>query len=86
MVTVNCGSGAKTITCPLMPVRYPVSRYPCRSQDRRRDDVPGGGTRRRVEITLSAPAPLSPYAFRQARAGHLELAARLPAVPAAARP
>ena len=30
-----------------------------------------------VEITLTAPAPLFRYAFRQARAAHLVLAARL---------
>jgi hypothetical protein len=30
-----------------------------------------------VEITLSAPAPLYPYAFRQARSAHLALASRL---------
>jgi len=36
-----------------------------------------------VEIALSAPAPLFRYAFRQARAAHLVLAARLgPALPA----
>ncbi|NYF54529.1 SRPBCC family protein [Micromonospora purpureochromogenes] len=33
-----------------------------------------------VEITLSAPAPLFGYAFRQARAAHLGLASRLGAV------
>ncbi|MFJ6196137.1 SRPBCC family protein [Micromonospora sp. NPDC092111] len=33
-----------------------------------------------VEITLAAPAPLFGYAFRQARAAHLGLAARLGAV------
>ncbi|MEO3929381.1 SRPBCC family protein [Micromonosporaceae bacterium B7E4] len=38
-----------------------------------------------VEITLSAPAPLFRYAFRQARAAHLDLATRLPAALAAAR-
>ncbi|AVT36239.1 hypothetical protein [Plantactinospora sp. BB1] len=37
-----------------------------------------------VEITLSAPAPLFGYAFRQAQAAHLELATRLPAALAAA--
>ena len=33
-----------------------------------------------VEITLTAPAPLFGYAFRQARAAHLGLASRLGAV------
>lgn len=32
-----------------------------------------------VDITLRAPSPLFSYAFRQARAAHLALAARLPA-------
>ncbi|MEV1330636.1 SRPBCC family protein [Micromonospora costi] len=41
---------------------------------------PGGLVRVDVEITLAAPAPLFPYAFRQARAAHLALAARLGAV------
>ncbi|MFC6022780.1 SRPBCC family protein [Plantactinospora solaniradicis] len=40
---------------------------------------PDGLVRVDVEITLSAPAPLFPYALRQARAAHLALAARLPA-------
>jgi hypothetical protein len=40
---------------------------------------PDGLVRVDVEITLSAPAPLYPYAFRQARAAHLSLASRLPA-------
>ncbi|MFI7521894.1 SRPBCC family protein [Micromonospora globbae] len=38
---------------------------------------PGGLVRIDVEITLAAPAPLFPYAFRQARAAHLALATRL---------
>ncbi|MGK5742140.1 SRPBCC family protein [Micromonospora sp. URMC 103] len=41
---------------------------------------PGGLVRVDVEITLAAPAPLFPYAFRQARAAHLALATRLAAV------
>ncbi|WBB67045.1 SRPBCC family protein [Micromonospora sp. WMMD812] len=41
---------------------------------------PGGLLRIEVEITLSAPAPLFGYAFRQARAAHLALATRLGAV------
>ncbi|MFY1687119.1 SRPBCC family protein [Plantactinospora sp. WMMB782] len=45
---------------------------------------PDGLLRVDVEITLSAPAPLFRYAFRQARAAHLELANRLPAALAAA--
>ncbi|MFU8850058.1 SRPBCC family protein [Micromonospora sp. SL1-18] len=40
-------------------------------------DEPGGVVRIDVEITLSAPAPLFGYAFRQARAAHLGLASRL---------
>ncbi|MFF5055281.1 SRPBCC family protein [Micromonospora sp. NPDC000663] len=40
-----------------------------------------------VEITLSAPAPLFRYAFRQARAAHLALASRLgPALERASDP
>ncbi|KAB1926361.1 SRPBCC family protein [Micromonospora sp. ALFpr18c] len=38
---------------------------------------PDGLLRVDVEITLSAPAPLFRYAFRQARAAHLALASRL---------
>ncbi|SCF44296.1 hypothetical protein [Micromonospora mirobrigensis] len=38
---------------------------------------PGGLLRIDVEITLSAPAPLFAYAFRQARSAHLALATRL---------
>ncbi|MBM0232728.1 SRPBCC family protein [Micromonospora sp. STR1_7] len=38
---------------------------------------PDGLLRIDVEITLSAPAPLFRYAFRQARAAHLALASRL---------
>jgi hypothetical protein len=38
---------------------------------------PGGLVRIDVEITLTAPAPLFRYAFRQARAAHLALATRL---------
>ncbi|WP_433386848.1 SRPBCC family protein [Micromonospora sp. KLBMP9576] len=38
---------------------------------------PDGVVRIDVEITLAAPAPLFGYAFRQARAAHLGLAARL---------
>jgi hypothetical protein len=41
---------------------------------------PEGLVRIDVEITMSAPAPLFPYAFRQARAAHLALATRLRAV------
>ncbi|MGK5672975.1 SRPBCC family protein [Micromonospora sp. URMC 106] len=41
---------------------------------------PDGVVRIEVEITLAAPAPLFGYAFRQARAAHLGLAARLGAV------
>ncbi|MEW2377484.1 SRPBCC family protein [Micromonospora sp. NPDC047812] len=40
---------------------------------------PDGVVRIEVEITLAAPAPLFGYAFRQARAAHLGLAARLAA-------
>ncbi|MEU4780988.1 SRPBCC family protein [Micromonospora sp. NPDC023633] len=40
---------------------------------------PDGVVRIDVEITLAAPAPLFGYAFRQARAAHLGLAARLAA-------
>ncbi|SCL38204.1 hypothetical protein GA0070624_6133 [Micromonospora rhizosphaerae] len=40
-------------------------------------DEPAGVVRIDVEITLSAPAPLFGYAFRQARAAHLGLATRL---------
>ncbi|WP_247686456.1 hypothetical protein [Micromonospora sp. C31] len=40
---------------------------------------PDGVVRVDVEITLAAPAPLFGYAFRQARAAHLGLAARLAA-------
>ncbi|PWU51519.1 hypothetical protein DLJ46_04870 [Micromonospora globispora] len=50
-----------------------------RNHTRLRDE-PGGVTRIDVEITLSAPAPLFGYAFRQARAAHLGLATRLGAV------
>jgi len=38
---------------------------------------PDGLIRIDAEITLSAPTPLFPYAFRQARAAHLALAPRL---------
>ncbi|MFG2051121.1 SRPBCC family protein [Micromonospora sp. NPDC048935] len=38
---------------------------------------PDGLVRIDVEITLTAPTPLFRYAFRQARAAHLALAARL---------
>ncbi|MFF4876054.1 SRPBCC family protein [Micromonospora sp. NPDC000668] len=38
---------------------------------------PDGLVRIDVEITLTAPAPLFRYAFRQARAAHLALATRL---------
>jgi hypothetical protein len=38
---------------------------------------PGGLVRIDVDITLSAPTPLFRYAFRQARAAHLALAARI---------
>ncbi|KAB1139262.1 SRPBCC family protein [Micromonospora sp. AMSO12t] len=38
---------------------------------------PDGVVRIEVEITLAAPAPLFGYAFRQTRAAHLGLAARL---------
>ena len=38
---------------------------------------PGGLVRIDVEIRLSAPGPLFPYAFHQARTAHLALAARL---------
>ncbi|MEU5944458.1 SRPBCC family protein [Micromonospora sp. NPDC047465] len=38
---------------------------------------PDGVVRIDVEITLAAPVPLFGYAFRQARAAHLGLAARL---------
>ncbi|MFC0002884.1 hypothetical protein [Micromonospora siamensis] len=38
---------------------------------------PDGLLRIDVEITLSAPAPLFAYAFRQARSAHLALATRL---------
>ncbi|MGN9765382.1 SRPBCC family protein [Micromonospora sp. SD12] len=41
---------------------------------------PDGVVRVDVDITLAAPAPLFGYAFRQARAAHLGLAARLAAV------
>ncbi|SCL67347.1 hypothetical protein [Micromonospora peucetia] len=41
---------------------------------------PDGVVRIDVEITLAAPTPLFGYAFRQARAAHLGLAARLGAV------
>ncbi|MEU8263346.1 SRPBCC family protein [Micromonospora sp. NPDC048999] len=47
-----------------------------RNHTRLRDE-PGGVVRVDVEITLSAPAPLFGYAFRQARAAHLGLASRL---------
>jgi hypothetical protein len=47
---------------------------------------PDGLVRVDVEITLSAPAPLFRYAFRQARAAHLTLASRLPAALEYARP
>ncbi|MFJ8578440.1 SRPBCC family protein [Micromonospora sp. NPDC093277] len=47
-----------------------------RNHTRLRDE-PGGVVRIDVEITLSAPAPLFGYAFRQARAAHLGLASRL---------
>lgn len=47
-----------------------------RNHTRLRDE-PGGVVRVDVEITLSAPAPLFGYAFRQARAAHLGLAGRL---------
>ncbi|MDZ5445817.1 SRPBCC family protein [Micromonospora sp. 4G57] len=47
-----------------------------RNHTRLRDE-PGGVTRIDVEITLTAPAPLFGYAFRQARAAHLGLASRL---------
>jgi len=40
-------------------------------------EEPAGLLRVDVEITLAAPAPLFGYAFRQARAAHLGLAARL---------
>lgn len=40
-------------------------------------EEPEGVVRIDVEITLSAPAPLFPYAFRQARTAHLALATRL---------
>ncbi|MEU6074739.1 SRPBCC family protein [Micromonospora sp. NPDC047074] len=40
---------------------------------------PDGSVRIDVQITLTAPAPLFGYAFRQARAAHLGLAARLAA-------
>lgn len=36
-----------------------------------------GRVRADVEITITAPAPLYAYAFRQARTAHLELAARI---------
>ncbi len=36
-----------------------------------------GGVRVEVQITLSAPTLLFAYAFRQARAAHLELGARI---------
>ncbi|MGI5214518.1 SRPBCC family protein [Plantactinospora sp. CA-290183] len=42
-------------------------------------EEPDGLVRVEVTITLSAPTPLFRYAFRQARAAHLALAARLPA-------
>jgi hypothetical protein len=38
-----------------------------------------GRVRADVEITMTAPAPLFGYAFRQARAAHLELAGRIAA-------
>jgi hypothetical protein len=47
-----------------------------RNHTRLRDE-PDGVVRIDVEITLSAPAPLFRYAFRQARAAHLRLASRL---------
>ncbi|WFE41678.1 SRPBCC family protein [Micromonospora sp. WMMD998] len=47
-----------------------------RNHTRMRDE-PDGVVRIDVEITLTAPAPLFGYAFRQARAAHLGLAARL---------
>lgn len=47
-----------------------------RNHTRLRDE-PDGTVRIDVEITLTAPAPLFGYAFRQARAAHLGLAARL---------
>ncbi|MEU4398980.1 SRPBCC family protein [Micromonospora orduensis] len=48
---------------------------------------PDGLLRVDVEITLSAPAPLFRYAFRQARAAHLALASRLgPALERAGNP
>ncbi|MEU2613974.1 SRPBCC family protein [Micromonospora sp. NPDC007271] len=47
-----------------------------RNHTRLRDE-PDGVVRVDVEITLSAPAPLFGYAFRQARAAHLGLASRL---------
>ncbi|MFC3500677.1 SRPBCC family protein [Micromonospora krabiensis] len=50
-----------------------------RNQTRLREE-PGGLVRIDVEITLTAPAPLFGYAFRQARAAHLALAARLGAL------
>ncbi|MFG1952658.1 SRPBCC family protein [Micromonospora sp. NPDC048830] len=47
-----------------------------RNHTRLRDE-PDGVVRIDVEITLSAPAPLFGYAFRQARSAHLGLARRL---------
>lgn len=47
-----------------------------RNHARLRVESPGL-TRVDVEVTLTAPAPLFGYAFRQARAAHLTLAARL---------
>lgn len=38
---------------------------------------PDGVTTIDVQITLAAPGPLFPYAFRQARAAHLALGSRL---------
>ncbi|MEV4541289.1 SRPBCC family protein [Micromonospora echinaurantiaca] len=49
-------------------------------RNRTRLGVEPDGVRIDVEITLTAPAPLFGYAFRQARSAHLGLAARLGAL------
>lgn len=46
--------------------------------------APDGETLIDVEITLTAPTPLFPYAFRQAQAAHRQLAARMATALAAA--
>ncbi|MEV4756382.1 SRPBCC family protein [Micromonospora sp. NPDC049559] len=54
--------------------QWPSTRLENNARLRREPD---GLVRVDVEITLSAPAPLFPYAFRQARTAHLALATRL---------